>query len=117
MELQDCRRRWRGCWPARGVAPDDAGVSRSEIEDADARPHAARHGARSKRASAALSAGEGIGILGDYDVDGGCASALLLCFFRQLGLDPPLYIPDRMSEGYGPSLAAMQSLGARRRKL
>ena len=35
-----------------------------------------------ERAAAALDAGEGIGILGDYDVDGGCASALLLCFFR-----------------------------------
>ena len=70
-----------------------------------------------ERASAALERGEGIGILGDYDVDGGCASALLLCFFRQLGLDPPLYIPDRMSGGYGPSLAAMRSLGERGAKL
>lgn len=69
------------------------------------------------RAASALAAGEGIGILGDYDVDGGCASALLLCFFRQLGLDPPLYIPDRMSEGYGPSVAAMDSLAERGAKL
>lgn len=70
-----------------------------------------------ERAARALDAGEGIGILGDYDVDGGCASALLLCFFRQLGVDAALYIPDRMSEGYGPSLAAMGSLAERGAKL
>ena len=33
------------------------------------------------------------------------------------GVDAPLYIPDRMSEGYGTSLAAMRSLGERGAKV
>src|SRR5512146_730114 len=48
-----------------------------------------------------LESGETIAVFGDYDVDGACASALLLNFFRALGVSPLLYIPDRMSEGYG----------------
>ncbi len=62
------------------------------------------------RFASAIAARETIAILGDYDVDGACASALLLRYLRKLGLDPLLYIPDRMTEGYGPSAPAMRSL-------
>jgi len=58
----------------------------------------------------AVTAGERIAIYGDYDVDGATSSALLLRFFRHLGIEPRLYIPDRMVEGYGPNVAAMQRL-------
>jgi single-stranded-DNA-specific exonuclease len=34
-------------------------------------------------------------VLGDYDVDGACAAALLLRYLRQLGREPLLYVPDR----------------------
>jgi len=51
-----------------------------------------------------------IGILGDYDVDGGTSTALLLRFFRALGVEAHLYIPDRMKEGYGPNVTAMERL-------
>jgi single-stranded-DNA-specific exonuclease len=58
----------------------------------------------------AVKAGETIAVLGDYDVDGACASALLLRCLRGMGRDPLLYIPDRLTEGYGPSPAAMRTL-------
>jgi single-stranded-DNA-specific exonuclease len=56
---------------------------------------------------------EKVAVLGDYDVDGACASALVLGFFRNVKRDLELYIPDRMSEGYGPSIAAMEALAAK----
>jgi len=62
------------------------------------------------RVSAALEAGEKIAVFGDYDVDGSASSALIADFLSGMGLSPRIYIPDRMSEGYGPSPAAMQTL-------
>jgi single-stranded-DNA-specific exonuclease len=53
---------------------------------------------------------ETIAVFGDYDVDGACASALLVKYLRGLGLAPLLYIPDRMKEGYGPSASAVHRL-------
>jgi len=58
----------------------------------------------------AVKSRETIAILGDYDVDGACASALLLKFLRAVGQGPLLYIPDRMTEGDGPSAVAMTKL-------
>ena len=55
---------------------------------------------------------EKVAVLGDYDVDGACASALLLGFFRHLKHELVLYIPDRMTEGYGPSSVAFEKLAA-----
>jgi single-stranded-DNA-specific exonuclease len=54
-----------------------------------------------ERVVAALCRGEGIGIHGDYDVDGISGSAVLIRFFRALGVEPALYIPHRLREGYG----------------
>lgn len=62
------------------------------------------------RVSAALNAGERIAVFGDYDVDGSTSTALLSDFLSALGAVPRIYIPDRMSEGYGPSSAAMTTL-------
>ena len=53
---------------------------------------------------------ERIAIFGDYDVDGACASAIFLRYFKILGIDADLYIPDRLSEGYGPNPQAMETL-------
>ena len=58
----------------------------------------------------AIAAKETIAVFGDYDVDGACASALLVKYLRGLGLAPLLYIPDRMKEGYGPSDSAVRRL-------
>lgn len=57
-----------------------------------------------------LSSGRKVGIFGDFDVDGSTCAALFIKFFRHIGLDVPFYIPDRLTEGYGPSVNALQSL-------
>ena len=64
------------------------------------------------RVSAALLAGERIAVFGDYDVDGSTSAALLSDFLTALGAAPRIYIPDRMTEGYGPSPMAMKVLQA-----
>ncbi|MBM9519621.1 single-stranded-DNA-specific exonuclease RecJ [Desulforhopalus vacuolatus] len=40
-------------------------------------------------------------IWGDYDVDGTTATALLVNFFRELGVDIKWHIPNRLTDGYG----------------
>lgn len=51
-----------------------------------------------------------IGIFGDYDVDGAAAAALLISVMRELGVGCDVHIPDRFTEGYGPSAAALLAL-------
>ncbi|WP_438980484.1 single-stranded-DNA-specific exonuclease RecJ [Lentibacter sp.] len=69
-----------------------------------------------ERASArivrALNGRERVAIFADYDVDGGTSAALLIDWFRALGHDATLYVPDRIDEGYGPNAPAMQMLAA-----
>ena len=57
-----------------------------------------------------IAAGKKIAAFCDFDVDGSTSAALLKKFFRHLGMDIPLYIPDRMKEGYGPNAKAMHTL-------
>jgi single-stranded-DNA-specific exonuclease len=49
-------------------------------------------------------------VFADYDVDGASSAALLVRWFRAMGADLPIYVPDRITEGYGPSPAAFRSL-------
>jgi single-stranded-DNA-specific exonuclease len=58
----------------------------------------------------AVRQGEKIVVFGDYDVDGATSSALLLRFFRAIGGNIGVYIPDRRREGYGPNAAALLRL-------
>lgn len=58
----------------------------------------------------AVQAGEKIVVFGDYDVDGATSSALLLRFFRSVGADIGVYIPDRRKEGYGPNAPALLNI-------
>lgn len=60
--------------------------------------------------AAKIMAGDCIGILADFDVDGSTSAAILTRFLRHCGINPPVYIPDRLSEGYGPSLNALMAL-------
>ena len=66
-----------------------------------------------KRLADAVQAGESIAIFGDYDVDGATSAALLMLLLRRLGVEPMVYIPDRLMEGYGPSGAALVELKSR----
>ena len=61
---------------------------------------------------AAVKARQRIAVFADYDVDGGTSAALLLIWLRAMGVQATLYIPDRIDEGYGPNVPAMQALGA-----
>ena len=58
----------------------------------------------------AVRARQKIAIFADYDVDGGSSAALLIVWLRAMGRDATLYIPDRIDEGYGPNVPAMQAL-------
>jgi single-stranded-DNA-specific exonuclease len=64
------------------------------------------------RLAHAVRGGERIVVFGDYDVDGATSSALLLRFFRAVGGNIGVYIPDRRKEGYGPNTPALLKLKA-----
>jgi single-stranded-DNA-specific exonuclease len=58
----------------------------------------------------AIKAGETIAIFGDYDVDGACSAALLAGFLDAAACARLIHIPDRIFEGYGPNVAAIDML-------
>ncbi len=69
-----------------------------------------------ERFSRAIRDGEPVAVFGDYDVDGAASVALVVRFLRAHGQEPVTYIPDRLTEGYGPSptsLAGLAEQGAR----
>ena len=63
-----------------------------------------------KRTCDTIFNGEKIGIFGDYDVDGATSTALLGNYLNAIGHLYKIYIPDRRSEGYGPSIKGFKSL-------
>lgn len=65
------------------------------------------------RLAHAVRRGETVAVFGDYDVDGACSGAIMAGFLRDLGCKVLPYVPDRMAEGYGPNLPALQGLVAR----
>ena len=58
----------------------------------------------------AAKTGEKVAIFADYDVDGGCSAALLIDWFRFFNVECTLYVPDRIKEGFGPNIKALQLL-------
>jgi single-stranded-DNA-specific exonuclease len=58
----------------------------------------------------AINKKEKIGIFGDYDVDGATSTAILGKYFAELKSDFEIYIPDRKTEGYGPSIKGFKKL-------
>lgn len=58
----------------------------------------------------ALQAGRRLTVFADYDVDGAASAAQLVRWFRAMGAELPIYVPDRIREGYGPSPAAFRRL-------
>ncbi len=80
----------------RNLLPDPSGFRDMEVAVA--------------RIVSAVDKGEKIVVFGDYDVDGATSSAVLLRYFAALGVRAGSYIPDRLSEGYGPNAAAMLKL-------
>ena len=97
---------------ARGVERDDLARHREpKIRDFLPDPSAFRDMDKgAKRLADAIEKRETIAIFGDYDVDGATSAALLVLLLRRLGVEPIVYIPDRLMEGYGPSGAALVEL-------
>ncbi|MCM2357183.1 MAG: single-stranded-DNA-specific exonuclease RecJ [Geobacteraceae bacterium] len=62
-----------------------------------------------ERLAGAVNRGERVCVYGDYDVDGISAVALLIGFFRAVGLDCFYHIPKRLEEGYGLSAEGVES--------
>jgi len=97
---------------ARGVQPDELGdVLEPTLKRLLPEPRLLKDMDKAvERVRAAIASGEQIAIFGDYDVDGSCSAALLHEFLSALGVRPRIYIPDRMTEGYGPSAKALLRL-------
>ncbi|MGI9383720.1 MAG: single-stranded-DNA-specific exonuclease RecJ [Methyloligellaceae bacterium] len=62
------------------------------------------------RLAQAIVDDEPIAVFGDYDVDGAASAALLQRFLAAHDRAARLYIPDRLTEGYGPSVEAFRQL-------
>ena len=58
----------------------------------------------------AIVSGKSVTVFADYDVDGGTSSAILARYFRAWGQEIGLYVPHRLTEGYGPSPEAFRHL-------
>jgi single-stranded-DNA-specific exonuclease len=58
----------------------------------------------------AMESGRPTVVFADYDVDGASSAAQLVRWWRAMGRELPIYVPDRVTEGYGPSPAAFRHL-------
>lgn len=61
----------------------------------------------------AVCKGGRVGVFGDYDVDGACASAIMSEALEACGLSIDTHIPDRIAEGYGPNAEALKAMAER----
>lgn len=64
-----------------------------------------------------VAAGSRITVHGDYDVDGVCATAIMLRALRRLGGDADWYLPSRVDDGYGLAATTVERLAARGTRL
>ncbi len=65
---------------------------------------------------ASIDVGESICVYGDYDVDGVCASAILVSYLKSVGAKAEPYLPSRHQEGYGLNENALKEI-AKKHKL
>jgi single-stranded-DNA-specific exonuclease len=66
-----------------------------------------------ERVLAAVRGGRRISVYGDFDVDGVCATAILVGALRELGGECDWLIPDRIADGYGLTASNVERLAAR----
>ncbi len=59
---------------------------------------------------AAVEAQQPIIVYGDYDVDGVCATSIMLETLREMGAQPDFRIPSRHGEGYGLNCDAVREM-------
>jgi single-stranded-DNA-specific exonuclease len=60
-----------------------------------------------------IAAGSRITVHGDYDVDGVCATAIMVRALRSLGANVGWFLPNRIDDGYGVSAQTVERLAAR----
>jgi single-stranded-DNA-specific exonuclease len=103
----------------RGIEPDDVGAYLDPTIKGLMPDPSSLTGmdAAAARIADAIMRNEAISIFGDYDVDGATSAALLGTFLRRAGIEPLVYIPDRIFEGYGPNVPAIRSLAERGTRL
>jgi single-stranded-DNA-specific exonuclease len=97
---------------ARGVSPDEAeAFLNPTLRGLMPPPSAVRDLEKgAARLAAAIMSGQKIGVISDYDVDGVSSAAILLRFLHTVGSTAQVHIPDRITEGYGPSQMAVSKL-------
>ncbi|HEX5990380.1 MAG TPA: single-stranded-DNA-specific exonuclease RecJ [Solirubrobacterales bacterium] len=61
----------------------------------------------------AIAGGKRITVHGDFDVDGVCATALMVSTLRELGAECDWFIPDRIEDGYGLTADNVRRLAER----
>jgi len=66
-----------------------------------------------ERVREAIAAGRRITVHGDFDVDGVCATTVMVRTLRELGADCDWFIPNRIEDGYGLSSDNVRRLAAR----
>ena len=74
-------------------------------------------GRATNRLNKAIQDKESIMVFGDYDVDGTSSVALMTIYLESLGLKILKYIPDRIKEGYGVSMKAIDLAISKKLKL
>jgi single-stranded-DNA-specific exonuclease len=74
-------------------------------------------GLAAARVKAAREGGERVLVYGDFDADGLTGLAILVVALRRLGLDAAAYAPERVGDGHGLSLRAVERAAAEGRTL
>ena len=101
---------------ARSTRPPDGRARRapsSRQPRCTTRSSSTRWRRSTERIRSAVAAGRTITVHGDYDCDGVCSTAILVRALRELGASCDWYIPDRLGDGYGLTIAGVERLAAR----
>jgi single-stranded-DNA-specific exonuclease len=115
LQLAGCSAPLAQLLATRGILPGDAAryldpKLKHLLPDPDKFAHMTVAAVRFARA---VRQHETIAVLADYDVDGACSAALIVGWLKRLGRTALLYVPDRLTEGYGPSSTAVRNLRER----
>src|SRR5947209_8464827 len=97
----------------------DPAAARAYLAAQETHPPAAfsRIGAATDLVRRHIASGSQITVHGDYDVDGVCATALMVRSLRALGGRVDWFLPGRIDDGYGLSAETVQRLAARGTRL
>ena len=66
-----------------------------------------------ERLTLARDSGERVMVFGDFDADGLDGLAILVLAFQRFGIDVEPYVPSRLEEGHGLSVAAVETAARR----